>query len=160
MTRFRFVTLGAVIAAVVAVGAAVHAQGPTPGGPGGRGGPGRHFGRFGGLPLMALSLNDAQKQQVSDITEKHRTNLQAAGQQLRQAFGAQHAAMQAMPLDEGQIRSTTTAVATAQAAIAVERAQIRNEVFSILTPEQQDKVKQLQADHEARIKQRMQKRQG
>jgi Spy/CpxP family protein refolding chaperone len=157
MTRFRLLTLGAVMAGIVAVGAAVQAQGPMPGGPGG---PGRHFGHRDGLPLVALNLTDAQKQQVGDIREKHRANLQAAGQQLRQAFTAQRAAMQATPADEGQVRSTTVAVATAQAAIAVERAQIRNEVFSILTPEQQDKVKQLQADREARMKQRMQKRQG
>jgi periplasmic protein CpxP/Spy len=160
MTRFRLLTLGAVMAGIVAVGAAVHAQAPTPGGPGGSGWPGRHHARFGGLPLIALDLTDAQKQQVRDITEKHRANLQTAGQQLRQAFEAQRTAIQAMPADEGQIRSTTTAVATTQAAIAIERAQIRNEVFSILTPEQQDKAKQFQADRDARMKQRMQKRQG
>ncbi len=153
MTRVRLFTFGAIVAAVVAVGAAVHAQGPGP--------QGRGFGRFGGpagdLPLRALELTDAQRQQVRDITERHRANLQTAGQQLRQAFEAQRAAIEASPVDENQIRSTSEALATAHTAMAIERAQIRSEVLSILTPEQQDKLKQLQAERQTRMKERLER---
>lgn len=153
MTRVRLLTFGAIVAAVVAVGAAVHAQGPGPGGPRGRFG---HFGGPGGdLPLRALELTDAQRQQVRDITERHRANLQTAGQQLRQAFEAQRAAVEASPVDESQIRSTSEALATAHTAMAIERAQVRSEILSILTQEQQEKVKQWQAERQTRMKERL-----
>jgi protein CpxP len=151
MTRVRLLTFGAIVAAVVAVGAAVHAQGP---GPGWRGG----FHHFGGpvdLPLRALELTDAQRQQVRDITEKHRANLQAAREQLRQAFEAQRAAVETSPVDEGQIRSASQALGTAHAAMALERAQIRSEILTILTPEQQEKLKQVQAERQTRMKERL-----
>lgn len=159
MTRFRLLTLGAVAAGVVAVGAAVHAQGPGPGGPfdSAQGRHGSRFGRGGpggDLPLRALELTDAQRQEVRAIADRHKTNLQSAGQQLRQAFAAQRAAIQTTPVDESQIRSTTEALATAQTAMAIERAQIRSEILSILTPDQQQKLSQIQAEREARMKQR------
>jgi protein CpxP len=156
MTRFRLLTLGAVVAGVVAVGAAVHAQGPGLDGPGGHG---KRFGHFGGpggdLPLRALELTDAQRQQVRAITDRHKANVQSAGQQLRQAFEAQRAAVQTSPVDESQIRSTSEALATAQTAMAIERAQIRSEILAILTPDQQQKLSQIQAERDARMKQRM-----
>jgi Spy/CpxP family protein refolding chaperone len=152
------------VAGVVAIGAAVHAQGPGLDGPGGQGRPfdsaqGRRFGHFGGpggdLPLRALELTDEQRQQVRAITDRHKTNMQSAGQQLRQAFEAQRTAIQTSPVDESQIRSTTEALATAQTAMAIERAQIRSEILAILTPDQQQKLSQIQAEREARRKQRM-----
>lgn len=155
MTRVRSLTFGAIVTAVVAIGAVVQAQGPGPGGPRGR------FGHFGGpvnLPLRALELTDAQRQQVRDITEKHRANLQTAGQQLREAFAAQRAAVEASPVDESQIRSSSEALATAHTAMAIERAQIRTEVLSILTTEQQDKLKQWQAERQTRMKERQDRR--
>jgi protein CpxP len=150
MRRVRLITLGAIVAAVVAVGAAAHAQGPGPDGPRGRF---RHFGPVD-LPLRALELTDAQRQQVREITEKHRANLQTAGQQLRQAFAAQRAAIEKTPVDQAAIKSASDGLATAHAAMGVERAQIRSEVLSILTPEQQEKLKQLQAERETRMKER------
>ena len=152
MTRVRLLTFGAIVAAVVAVGAAAHAQGPGHVGPRGR------FGHFGGpidLPLRALELTDAQRQQVRDIREKHRANLQAAGQQLREAFQAQRAAIETSPVDESKIRSSSEALATAHTAMAIERAQIRSEVLSILTAEQQEKLKQVQAERQTRMKERL-----
>lgn len=155
MKAVRVVTLGVVVAGLVTVGAAVHAQGPGPDGPRAR------FGRAGGpggdLPLRALGLTEAQRQQVRDIHERHRANLQTAGQQLRQAFAAQRTAVETTPVDEGQIRSTTEALASAQTAVAIERAQIRSEVIGILTPEQQTKLQQIRAEREARAKQRMER---
>lgn len=152
MKRFRLLTTGVIVAGLVAVAAAVYAQGPGPGGPGGRL---RHGGGFGGdLPLRALALTDAQRQQVREITERHRPNLQSAGDQLRKAFEAQRNATQALPVDESAIRSTTEALATAQTAMAIERAQIRSEIVSMLTPEQTEKLKQWQAERQTRMKER------
>jgi Spy/CpxP family protein refolding chaperone len=156
MKRFRLLTTGVIVAGLVAVAAAVQAQGPGPGGPGGRF---RHGGFGGDLPLRALALTEAQRQQVREIGERHRANLQAAGEQLRKAFEAQRTAVQALPVDESAIRATTEALATAQTAMAIERAQIRSEIVSMLTPEQTDKLKQWQAERQTRMKERQERRQ-
>lgn len=153
MKRFRSFTLGVIVAGLMVGGAAAYAQGPGPGGPRGRmgGAPG------GDLPLRALNLTDAQRQQVRDVGAQHRTNLQAAGQQLRQAAAAQRAAVETMPVDENAIRGSTEALGAAQATMAIEQAHMRSEIFSILTPEQQEKVQQLKAAREARMKGRQER---
>ena len=153
MKGLRSLTIGVLVAGLLAGGAA-YAQGPGPGGPRGRmgaGGPG------GDLPLRALNLTDAQRQQVRDVGARHRSNLQAAGQQLRQAAAAQRAAVETLPVDENAIRVATESLATAQATMAIEQAHVRSEIFSILTPEQQDKVQQLKAAREARMKNRQER---
>lgn len=161
MTRHRMFVIGAAVAGLVAFGAAVHAQGPGRGGPMGH--HGARFGHFGGpggdLPLRALNLTDAQQQQVRGVREAHRANLQAAGQQLREAFEAQRNAVQQTPVDEGLIQSTTQALVTAQTALAIEGAHIRSEIFAILTAEQQAKVQEIQAERQARMKERMERMQ-
>lgn len=152
MKGLRSLTMGAVVVGLVAVGAAAQAQGVGHGGPRGRFGA---AGPAGDLPLRALNLTDAQRQQVREVGERHRTNAQSAAQQLRQAMAAQRTAVETLPVDESAIRATAEALASAQTAMAIERAQRRSEVFSILTPEQQEKVKQLQAEREARMKGRL-----
>jgi Spy/CpxP family protein refolding chaperone len=39
----------------------------------------------------------------------------------------------------------------------VQRTRIHNQLFQILTPEQQSKMKELEAQHEARMQERMQR---
>src|SRR6185295_3769218 len=116
MTRFRALTLTAVLAGLLAGGVAF-AQGPGAGrrggpgfggpGPGGRGGP-------GGLPLQALNLTEAQQDQVKQLVQQSRAQSQNVGEQLRSAMDAQRKAVETIPVDEGLIRSTTQALVEAQ----------------------------------------------
>lgn len=72
--QFRLLIGGAVLAALL-MATAVYAQGPGPGGPRGRGfGPG---GPPTGMVLRGLNLTDAQKQQVQEITQRHREQMQS-----------------------------------------------------------------------------------
>jgi periplasmic protein CpxP/Spy len=161
MTRFRKWIFTALIAAMVAGGAgALLAQGP--GGPG-RGG--RSFGLAGpggrgfaaGFALGQLDLSDSQKQQVRDITQRHREQSQPLMQRLQQAMEAQRAAVETTPVNESLVRAAAQDVAAVQADLAVERARLRSDIFSILTVEQQEKAKQLEAQAQARIKERQQR---
>lgn len=156
MKGLRSLTTGVLVAGLAAVGAAAYAQGPGPGGPGGPGG--RRgpmmMGPAADLPLRALNLTDAQRQQVRQIGEQHRSNLQSAGDELQQAMEAQRAAVETLPVDESAIRGTAEALAAAQTHLAIEHAQMRSEIVALLTPEQQDQLKQLQAERDARLKQR------
>jgi protein CpxP len=165
MSRFRSITITAVVAGMLAAGAAA-AQGPGggrggrgaagPGGPGVPGGPGfgGRGGPGGGLPFRELNLSEAQQQQVRDITREHRDRNQQAADALRTAMDAQRKAVQTLPINEGLIRSTTQALVEAQTDMAIEQARMQSEIFTLLTPAQQDQVKKLQAEREARAGQR------
>ena len=147
----------AVVAAVVFVigfGGLVHAQGH---------GPGRHRGfgpgRGGFFGLAQLGLTDAQRDQVREVVQRHRTEMQETGKKLREAHQAQRNAVETVPVNEGLIRSTAQALATAQTDMALLQARVRSEVWSLLTPEQQEKAKQLKSERDARMKQRLERRQ-
>ena len=164
MTRLRKFTLSAMLAALVGSGAAaLFAQGPGlrgrgaepfggPGGPGGRG-------FAAGFALGQLDLSDAQKQQVRDITTRHRDQTQPLVQRLQQALEAQRAAIETIPVNESLVRSATQNLATVQADVAVEQARLHSDIFAVLTVEQQEKAKQLEAQAQARAKERRQRAQ-
>ena len=146
---FRFVMFA--LLAVLVVGSAAFAQGP--GGPRGRG-PGRHGGPGGGLPLAQLNLTDAQREQVRQVSEQHRAEMKGLFDRMESARQAQRAAVQAMPVDEGRIRTAMQDVAAAETELAVAGARLRSDIFAILTPDQQQQAQKLQAEQEARMKQR------
>jgi periplasmic protein CpxP/Spy len=154
--RSKFVIAALVVLALAAGVAGVFAQGRPggrgPGGPG-AGGPGR-----GGvdLPLRQLDLTDTQRDQVKDVMQRHREELQRTMEQVRVAMDAQRNAIETVPLDEGLVRSTADTLAAAQAEAAVLRARIHNEVYELLTPAQQTKLKELAAQRETRMKERQQ----
>jgi periplasmic protein CpxP/Spy len=156
--RSKTVMIGAALALAVGLASAVYAQND---GPGRRGGFGHGFGGpgRGGFPFAALNLTDAQREQVKTVMQQHREEMRAAGKQLHEAFAAQRNAVETMPVNEGLIRSTSQALATAQADMAVLQARVHSEVWSLLTPEQQAKAKELKAQRAARMKEREQQRQ-
>jgi periplasmic protein CpxP/Spy len=157
--RFRSpIALTAAAALLAAgLGTAVLAQ-DGPGRRAGRGfGPGGH-GR-GGFPLAQLELSDAQREQVRSVMQRHEEDMRAVGQRLREAHEAQRAAVETVPVNEGLIRSTSQALATAQTDMALIQARIHNDVWNLLTPEQQAKAKELKAKRAERMKQRAGRRQ-
>jgi protein CpxP len=157
--RFRStiaVTAGAALLAA-GLGTAALAQGPE-GRRGGRGfGPG--FPGRGGFPLAQLDLSDAQRQQVRDVMQRHREDMQAIGQRLHEAHAAQRQAVETVPVNEALVRSTSQALATAQTDMALLQARIHSDVWNLLTPEQQAKAKELKATRAERMKQRRERRQ-
>jgi periplasmic protein CpxP/Spy len=160
MTRFRALTLTAVLAGLLAGGVAV-AQGQGPGrrgGPGGFGGPGPGGrGGPGGLPLQALNLTQTQQDQVKQLMQLFRTQNQNVGGHLRSAMEAQRKAVETIPVDEGLIRSTTQGLVEAQTDVAVQQARLQSEIFALLTPDQQAHVKKLQAERNQRAQQQRQR---
>jgi periplasmic protein CpxP/Spy len=160
MNRFQGAVAGVLVAGVLAGGAAF-AQGPRGGGrPGGPGGPGRG-GQFDtpGLALRHLNLTDAQEQQIRSIREGALDELRQAQEAVRNAMDAQVDAVQTVPVNEGLIRQTTQALADAQTEAAVQRARVFSAMWAVLTPAQQARAKQVQAEREARQTERQQERQ-
>ena len=121
-------------------------RGPRPGGPR----PGFPGGGPFDLGLRGIELSDTQREQIRGIVESHKAEFDAAAAKLRDARRAFAEAVQAASIDESAIRSASTAVAGAMADEAILHAKVRTEVQAVLTPEQQEQVKQRRAEMEKR----------
>jgi protein CpxP len=152
--RFRFVLFAALTAAIVGP-SSLYAQGRGVGrGPGFGHGPDAAILM---LPLRQLDLTDAQRTQVRQLMERHRSDAFPLVERLRTAADAQRQAMEAAPVDEARIRTAVEQVAQVQADLAVQRARLQSEILSVLTPEQQQRLQQLRAEQKARMQQRRQR---
>ena len=114
----------------------------------------RGFGHGGFRGLAQLELTDAQREQVRDVRQRHEADLKEAASRLRMARDAQREAVGTLPVNEGLIRSTAQALAEAETEMAVLRARVHGEIWTLLTPEQQEKAKELKAQRETRMKER------
>ena len=111
-------------------------------GPGGRG-------PMGGMILRGLAqlnLTADQKTQIKAIAESHKADRKALADRMIAARGALRDAITADKVDEAAIRAKAADVAAIDADAAVLDAQVHAQVFALLTPDQQAKAKQLEAD--------------
>ena len=154
VNRHRHLLLASAVTALVAFSGLVGAaQRPGPGGPAGPGGPG--FGlRAEQLPLRQLNLTDAQKEQVRQLMDQHREQSRGLFGRVQAAQEAQRKAMEAIPFSEPQIRSAMQALGEVQTELAVQQARLQSDVFALLTPDQQEQLKKIRADRQARMKNR------
>ena len=100
------------------------------------------------LVAQLKTATDAQRQQIRSIQQQRAPQLRTLQGKVAEAREAQRRASVAVPLDEQAIRTAARDMATAQADLSVERARVYNEVFAVLTPDQQDRVRMLQAQAE------------
>ena len=70
---------------------------------------------------------------------------------------AQRDAINQVPVNETAVRQAASVLAAVQADMAVEQAKLHADVFSILTAEQQEKAKQLEAQAQRRAQERRQR---
>jgi protein CpxP len=153
--------LGAAAMALTLAGTAYVSAQPPAGRPGaagrfGRGGPG---GPGGLMPMgfARLDLTDAQKERVKGIMDSHRDEMRALGDKAMKAHQALEAAASAAPFDEATVRTKAADVASVDADLAVMRARVFNEVYQLLTPDQQAKLKEFQAERAKREQNRPQR---
>jgi periplasmic protein CpxP/Spy len=158
MSRFRSFVVIAMAALMVAAGVIAYAQDGSGGAAGGfgrgRGRPGapaRGFapGPGGALPLAQLNLAPAQQDQVRQLVQQSRDQQRTAVAQLRSAMEEQRKAVETLPVDEGLIRSTSQALADAETTVAVGQARLRSDIFALLTPDQQARLKMIEAQRSA-----------
>ena len=157
MVRFRSVAAGVVLVALLATTVAF-AQGPRGGGFGGRGG--RGFGPGApGLMLNELNLTDAQREQVREIRDRSREQVQAVSKRLGDLAAKQRQAIETIPVNETLITSATQDLTQAQVEMAIHEARLNADVWAVLTPEQQAKATKLRAERKAQMEQRRQENQ-
>lgn len=102
-----------------------------------------------------LDLTEAQQAQIKSILQKEHAAIAPLFQQahtnelqLRQYAEGTY--------DEAKVRALAARQSKTQVELAVQSTRIHNELFQVLTPDQQTKMKEMEAQHEARMQQHMQ----
>lgn len=121
--------------------------------------PPAHSHRYGmrrGMGFFAgyLNLSDAQQAQMKDILAKERPGLKPLYQQLQQTRQQlkqyEHGAY-----DEAKVRTLAAQQSQTIVELTVQKTRIHSELFQVLNPDQQAKMKEVQARHEARMQRHM-----
>jgi periplasmic protein CpxP/Spy len=115
---------------------------------------GHEFGMHGPMGEFfsrQLDLTDAQKEQMKAVLQKEHPTVRplmeqsrAMEQQLRQYAEGNY--------DEKKVSALATQKAQVDAQLAIQRTRIESELYQLLTPDQQAKVKELEAQHAARFR--------
>jgi len=114
-------------------------------------GMGRHMEFFADY----LNLTDAQQTQMKAIMQKEHPAMKPLYQQSRQIESQLRQYVQGT-YDEAKVRALATQKAQVEVELTVQKTRVHNELFQVLTPDQQAKMKELQARHEARMQKHMQ----
>jgi periplasmic protein CpxP/Spy len=157
--RFRFLAaaLAVMLSAAIAKSQTTDAAPPPPAMPG----PVHDPGMFGiGHPLLQfyakeLGITDDQKIAMRAILQKERTTLHPLMQQMHQLDDQLKPYVQGT-YDGAKVQALVSAQAQTMVQLKIEEARIHNELYQMLTPDQQAKLKQIQAERETRMQQRMQ----
>lgn len=102
-----------------------------------------------------LNLTDDQKKQAVTLLQKEHPIMQPLFQQQHQ-LDIQLRQYVEGNYDEAKVQALATQKAQVQQQITIQQTRIHNEVYQLLTPEQRDQLKQLEAERDTRIEQRMQ----
>jgi periplasmic protein CpxP/Spy len=97
-----------------------------------------------------LDLTDAQKAQIKTIMEKERPVMKPLFQQSHQ-IELQMRQYAEGNYDEAKVRVLATQQSKVELELSVQKTRIHNEMFQVLTAEQQSKMKEMEAQHEARM---------
>jgi len=108
---------------------------------------GRHFKKM----ATELGLSSQQKQEVKDIFAKSRSQAEPLMKQIKTERHALRELVQADVIDEAAIRAQSAKVAAVEADLAVQRAHVAQQIRAILTPEQVQKFKAIQAKRDSRM---------
>ena len=150
-SRFLIACLAVVLGSVIAKSQTSDST-PTP--PTHRHGMG--VGMDGHLHFLAAKLNltDDQKTQMKGIMEKEHPTMKPLHQQERQIDQQLRQYVEGN-FDEAKVAALAGQKAQIQAAITVQETRIHNELYQLLTADQKTQLKQMEANHEARMQQRM-----
>lgn len=108
-----------------------------------------------GFPFKQLNLTDAQKAQVKEVMQKEHSTMKPLMQQMHQ-MDLQLRQYSEGTYDEGKVQALVTQQAQTLVQLKVQQTRIHNQVYQLLTPDQQTKMKEIEANREARMQQHMQ----
>lgn len=115
--------------------------------------------RRGGMMRFSQNLNltDAQREQMQQISARHRESTRALHEQVRAAGGrgSRASAFDGGAFDEAAVRAAAQARASVHVEMEVARARMMSEMYNVLTPEQRA---QLAAERQQREQRRQERR--
>ena len=152
--RFRFL----VAAMAVLLGAAIAKSQTTDSTPPAAPSHGHRYGMAAhrmGFFARYLDLTDAQKAQMKTILQNEHATIKPLMQQEHQ-LDLQLKQYSEGTYDQAKVQALVAQQAQTLVQLKVEKTRIHNELFQLLTPEQQTKMKEFEAKHEARMQQHMQ----
>jgi len=106
-----------------------------------------------------LNLSDAQQAQMKAVMQKEHSPLKPLFQQMHKTR-QQLRQYEEGTYDEAKVRTVAAQQAQIMVELTVAQTRIHNELFQLLTPNQQSKMKEYEANHEARMQKHMQQHQG
>jgi periplasmic protein CpxP/Spy len=107
-------------------------------------------GRFA-LKLKQLGVTADQKAEVKTILRKYQPTVGPLIKQVVTERRALRDTIRASTIDETAIRAQSAKVASLESDLAVQRACVAHDIRAVLTPEQLQKLKDMQIDVDARI---------
>jgi Spy/CpxP family protein refolding chaperone len=108
-----------------------------------------------GFPLRELDLTDAQRAQVKEVMQKEHATMKPLMQQMH-AMQEQLKQYSEGTYDEAKVQALVSQQSQTLVQLKVQETRIHNEVYQLLTSDQQAKLKEIEANHEARVQQHMQ----
>jgi Spy/CpxP family protein refolding chaperone len=102
-----------------------------------------------------LDVTDTQKTEMKAVLRKEHATMKPLMQQLHQ-MDQQLKQYEEGTYDEAKVQALVTQQAQTLVQVRVQETRIHNELFQMLTPEQQTKLKEFEANRKARMQQRMQ----
>ncbi len=120
--------------------------------------PGRGFGPAGhmiGFYSKVLGITDDQKAEMKSVLEKEQPTMKPLMQQARQ-LDQQLKQYEEGTFDQAKVQALVSQQSQTLVQLKVEEARIHNELYQLLTPDQQAKLKDFEANRQARMQQHMQ----
>ncbi|HXO36035.1 MAG TPA: Spy/CpxP family protein refolding chaperone [Candidatus Acidoferrales bacterium] len=154
--RFRFLAAALAVLLGTAIAKSQTADTSSP--------PPTHRGMHGALGMDGhmigfyakyLNVTDEQKAQMKGVLEKERPALKPMMLQLHQ-MEQQLRQYEEGTYDGAKVQALVAQQAQTLVQVKVEQTRIHNELFQLLTPDQQSKLKEFEANREARMQRHMQ----
>jgi Spy/CpxP family protein refolding chaperone len=111
-------------------------------------------GHMMGFPFRELNLSDEQRAQVKGVMQKEHATMKPL---MQQVHGMQQQLKQYSEgaYDEAKVQALVTAQAQTLVQLKVQETRIHSEIYQLLTPEQQAKMKEIEANRETRMQEHM-----
>jgi protein CpxP len=151
--RFRFLiaALAVMLGAAIAQSQTAEAAQPPPMHEHGFGMEGHMMAFF----AKHLDLTDAQRTQMKGVLQKEHSTMKPLMQQVHQ-MDQQLRQYAEGTYDEAKVQALVSQQAQTLVQVKVQETRIHNELYQLLTPDQQAKMKEFEANHEARMQRHMQ----
>lgn len=114
-------------------------------------------GHYGSKIYRKLDLSDAQKSQVRDIMQASKGDRQGKYHNMMNQVKARQTLIESPTLDEAALNQMADTMASKVKQRFIARTKAEHQIWQILTPEQREKAKKLQAKRAEKMQKRMEK---